>query len=220
MTAKKRRRAPSITPERLDVQRRRRLVLTLIANGATYREAAQAVINEGMAPRPRRGPNDPRPTAQPRYTDRDANRDAHIAMAEITERPARDLKALMNHRLAQAERAMMRDLTTGRTPADRGRAASVLVRLLVREAHLNGLDEPVRTQLEITQHVEQLAALSTAAINAGADAAGLSNEQRAAMLSGMRGYLRGGSSDGGDFEMPALPGEVVEADVIDEETGT
>lgn len=210
----KRRREPKITPERIDIQRRRRLVLDLIAGGATYREAAQAVLDQGMAPLPRRGPGS-RVVGQPRYTDRDAHRDAEIAMRQIVDRSATELKAIQNRRIMQASRAMVRDLASGATPADRARAAGVLVRLMVREAHLNGLDEPVRTQLEITQHVEQLAALSTAAINAGADAAGLSGEQRAAMLEGMKLYLHGVSEQA----PPALPGQVYDAEIVDDETG-
>jgi hypothetical protein len=203
------------TPQRIDVEKRRRFVLDMVAGGATYQEAADAVLAQGMGPRPNR--TSPGPVPASKYTRADAYNDCQHAMAAITSESATQHKAIMNRRLVQTQRAMIRDALNPTLPAiDRARATSVLVRLMVREAKLNGLDEPTRSQLEITAHFEQLAAISTAAVNAGADAAGLTSAQRRAMLDGMQAYLL--SVEGAPASEPRAieAAEIVDAEIIEE----
>jgi len=205
--------------QQIDVQRRRAFVLELVDREATWQEIADRVLAEGLAPTPAwRDPSKPRP--QPRYTKADAYNDAQRAMRAITEKPAAERKALLNRRLAKAQRLLARDASNPlATPLDRARAVSVMVRLMVREAKLNGLDEPTRTQLEITQHFEQLASLSTGAMTAGFDALGLDATQRGIAIEAMQAYLLAVEA-GAPGGQRALPGEIYDAELVEDDEQT
>lgn len=202
---------------RIDLQKRRRFILDLLSQrpGITYQEIADLVIEQGMAPKPYKG--GPGPEPPPRYRRQDAWADAEKAIADITEAPARQRKAIIARQLQQSARVLMRDAMSAGTPLDRARAIQVLIQLTRRQAKLFGLDEPVRTELEITAHLDQLGALSAQAISAGADAAGLSSDQRAALIAGMQGFLL--NVEGGESDRPAaLPpgGDVINVEAYEE----
>jgi hypothetical protein len=80
------------------------------------------------------------------------------------------------------------------------------VRAMQREARLTGIDEPVRSELEITAHLEVVARMAADAVAAGAQAAHLSIEQQEALTRGMTGYFGEVAGAG----LLALPGEVVD----------
>jgi hypothetical protein len=200
----------------ISIQRRRAFVLELVDREATWQEIAERVLAEGLAPVPAwRDPAKPRP--EPRYTRADAYNDAQRAMRAITEKPAAERKAMQNRRLAKQQRILARDASNPLlSPLDRARAVSVMVRLMVREAKLNGLDEPTRTSLEITQHFEQLASLSTGAMTAGFDALGLDAGQRKVAIEAMQTYLLAVEA-GAPGGQRALPGEIYDAELVDDE---
>lgn len=194
--------------QRVDVERRRRFVLDLVANGATYQQAADAVLAEGLAPRITKRADG---SSEPRYRKQDALKDCEIAMRRITEEPAARLKAIQLRQLQQAKRQMMLDVSNSPDPADRARSVTALVALMNREAKLRGLDEPVRTELEITAHLDQTAAVVFGAMMAAAPGAGLSDEQRALLITGMRAHLADTVP-----ERPALLAPVIDLQPVDD----
>jgi hypothetical protein len=210
-----RRAGAAVSPTRIDVAKRRRYVLDALGRGMTYQEIADAVLKVGLAPKPYKG--GPGPEPEPKYTRADAWNDAQRAMRAITEEPATQRKAIIARRLQESSRILMRDAQDVRlTPLDRARALSVLVRNMMREAKLFGLDEPNRTQLEITAHLDQLGALSAQAIQAGAEAAGLSTEQRAALIEGMQAFLLSvEAAEDGPQRLALTSGEVIEVEGLE-----
>lgn len=202
-----------ISPSRVDIAKRRRLVLDMAVAGASYDTIAAEVINQGMSPRQQVG--DPRP---PVYTRADAYNDAQHALAEITRRPALEYKAMQLRRLQQAQTKLLTDVLTGKDPAARARSATALTALMGREARLTGIDEPVRTEIEISTHFQLLADMAAEVMAAGAEAAGLSVTQREAFSTGAQAYL-------GRLEEQHAPRQiegqvelaVVDAEVVDDE---
>lgn len=194
---------------RVEVERRRRLVLDMAIAGATPSQIAEAVLREGMAPTPTK------PGAEPRYTRSDASHDLNAAVSAITAVPAYQYKAMQLRRLGQVQAVLMRDILAAPDSDMRARSANALARQMEREARLTGIDEPVRSELEITAHFELLASISAAAVAAGAEAAGLSMAQREALTAGMQGYLA--EIEGPRAEVVEV--EAVDAEVVEEEAG-
>jgi len=182
--------------QRVDVERRRRFVLDMAIAGATPTQIAEAVVREGLA--------------SPKYTRASAAGDISAAIASITAVPAFHYRATMLRRLTQVQQRLMRDvLDPGNAPDDRARAANALVRAMEREARLTGIDEPVRTDIEISAHIEVVAALAADAVAAGAERAGLDTRQREALSAGMTEYFT--------RSVPALSGAPEVIDVEAEE---
>lgn len=208
---------PKATPQKIDVARRRKIALEMRAADATYQQIADRILAEF----PQLAPKSRDPSRPPHYTKADVYNDVMHAMREITHEPAENLKALQQFRLTRVQRVLFRDATsTTLDPEDRARASNALMRTMLREAKLNQLDPPTRSQIEITAHLEVLTQLAVAAIAAGLDAVDMSPDQRTIALAAVQAHLDAiehASPESRRREMKQIEPALVELDVEDAE---
>lgn len=182
--------------------RRRAFCMRLAAEGMNYEQIAEQVRSGEVARR--------EGFARPSFQRGDAFRDCKHALAEQEKRPARMYVAGQNLDLMRMKRTY-RPLANG---GDH-KAALVMLQLMKREAELNGLDAPKLSKIEISQHLEALAALATRTLRAALDAAPeLSNECRQRMLAAVQSELA--QIEAGERRAITAASEIVDAEIVSE----
>jgi hypothetical protein len=184
-------------PAVVDLARRRAAVVDLRRRNATFEEIAATMVREGLA--------------GPKYDKKSAHTDFKIGIHSILAVPVKEYKALQQQEIDDVKRQLRLVLRGQHAVGAKIQAAGTLLNYLKREAELQGLDAPKRSQIEIIEHWEALAQLATGTLAAGLDALDLTPEAREKALAACKAHLAETETRaGGRDELMMIDGEVVE----------